>query len=429
MTRKDVFKQIIAEFHQEPLPKVLDRDVDIPLNTGKIISLVGVRRSGKTYIMFQLIKKLLKDIPIERILYINFEDERLNVTSQELGLLLEAYKELYPSISLKDTYMFFDELQNVKGWETFVRRVYDRYTRNIYVTGSNSKLLSKEIATSLRGRTLTYEVFPLTFKEFLSFKGFYYKEPDFYNIEKRALLKEKFSEYLFYGGFPEVLFFDDKSLKLKTLQDYFEVMLYRDLVERYSIKNQTALKYFIKRVVENAGSPLSINNVFNELKSQGYRISKDSLYEYLDMLVDIYFLFVIKKYSPSVLKSEFQKKAYLIDNGLLNALTFSFKENTGVLLENTMIKELKARGYDVYFFKENKECDIIACHNKECIPIQITYDTSNPQTRKREIEGLLEASKYIGSRKAMILTFDEKDEFNIDGVEITLLPVYYYVLL
>ncbi|HEK25399.1 MAG: ATPase [Hydrogenobaculum sp.] len=434
MKRKDVFKQIIAEFHQWSFPKVLNRAIELPLNTGKIVSLIGARRSGKTYIMFQTIKRLLGRVPIEKILYVNFEDERLDISSdksatpQDLGLLLEAYKELYPNISLNDVYIFFDEIQNVEGWEKFVRRVYDKYTKNIYVTGSNSKLLSKEIATALRGRTLTYEVFPLTFKEFLTFRGFYFEEIDFYNIEKRAILRKEFSDYLYYGAFPEVVFFDDKILKLKTLQNYFEVMFYRDLVERYKIKNHTALKYFIKRLLENIGKMLSVNNIFNELKSQGYKIAKDSLYEYLEMLQDVYFLFVVKKYNKSILKSESQRKAYLVDNGLLNALSFSFKEHMGTLLENAVVKEFLARDYNIFFFKEKKECDIIACYDKYCKPIQITYEISSYKTKQREIEGILEASKYLGSKEGIILTLDEKDELSIDGIDIKILPAYYYLL-
>mgnify|MGYP001626338149 CR=1 FL=1 len=434
MKRKDVFKQIIAEFHQWSFPKVLNRDIELPLNTGKIVSLIGVRRSGKTYIMFQTIKKLLGSVPIEKILYLNFEDERLDMSSykstmpQDLGLILEAYKELYPNISLSDVYIFFDEIQNIEGWEKFVRRVYDKYTKNIYITGSNSKLLSKEIATALRGRTLTYEVFPLTFKEFLTFRGFYFEEIDFYNIEKRAILRKEFLDYLYYGAFPEVVFFDDKILKLKTLQNYFEVMFYRDLVERYKIKNHIALKYFIKRLLENVGKMLSVNNIFNELKSQGYRIAKDSLYEYLEMLQDVYFLFVVKKYNKSILKSEFQRKVYAVDNGLLNALSFSFKEHMGTLLENAVVKEFLVRDYNIFFFKEKKECDIIACHDKNCIPIQITYEMSLYKTKQREIEGILEASKYLGSKEGIILTLDEKDELTIDGIDIKVLPAYYYLL-
>jgi predicted AAA+ superfamily ATPase len=427
MKRKDIFKELIVEFHQDGIPDFIERDLELPINTNKIISVIGVRRSGKTYLLFQTIKKLLEKIPIEKIIYINFEDERLEIKAQDLSLLLEAYKELYPEISLKDLYLFFDEIQNIEDWEKFVRRIYDKYTKNIYITGSNSKLLSKEIATALRGRTISYEIFPLSFKEFLKFKGFYFEEKDFYNLEKRGIWKKQFLEYLEYGGFPEIVFFDDKNLKLKTLQNYFEVMLYKDLVERFQIKNSIILKYFIKRVIENIGKPLSVNNIFNELKSQGYKVSKDSLYEYLEMIEDIYLSIIVRKYSKSILKTGFsQKKAYIVDNGLINALSFSFKENYGVLLENLIAKEFKANGYEIFYYKEKKECDFVVAKKDKVIPVQVSYSLFSEKTKKREINGLLEAAKFLNVKNGIILTFDEFEELTINNIEIKIFPFYYY---
>ncbi|WP_028950796.1 ATP-binding protein [Sulfurihydrogenibium subterraneum] len=427
MKRKELFKQLIIEFHQYGIPDFIERELKLPVNTGKIISVIGVRRSGKTYLIFQTIKKLLENVPIERIIYINFEDERINITSEELSLILEAYKELYPNIPLKDLYLFFDEIQNITGWEKFIRRVYDRYTKNIYITGSNSKLLSKEIATALRGRTLSYEVFPLSFKEYLAFKDLSFEEKDFYNIEKRGLWKKEFLGYLEYGGFPEVVYLNDKNLKLKTLQNYFEVMIYKDLVERFEIKNPLILKYFIKRIIENLGKPLSVNNIFNELKSQGYKISKDALYQYLEYIEDIYLSIIIKKYSKSILKSELsQKKAYIVDNGLVNALSFSFKGVYGTLLENLVVKEFRLRGYEIFYFKENKECDLIILNKYQTMPIQVSYSLSDKKTMERELNGLLEAVKFLNVKKGVILTFDDFDTTTIDGVEVQILPAYYY---
>ncbi|NPA12728.1 MAG: ATP-binding protein, partial [Aquificae bacterium] len=253
MKRKDIFKELIVEFQERELPTIVERDIAIPTNTKKIISVIGVRRSGKTYILFQTVKNLLKSVPIEKIVYINFEDERLELKAEELSLLIEAYKELYPEIPLSEVYFFFDEIQNVKGWERFVRRVYDNYSQNIFITGSNSKLLSTEIATSLRGRTITYKVFPLNFKEFLRFKNFKFSEKYLHSLGKRAILKNLFSEYMRFGGFPEVVRVEDRDLKIKILQGYFEVMLYKDVVERYQIKSPVILKYFTKRLIESIG--------------------------------------------------------------------------------------------------------------------------------------------------------------------------------
>lgn len=427
MKKKDIFKQFIVEFHQNGIPEFIERELKLPVNTGKIISVIGVRRSGKTYLLFQTIKKLLESVPIERIVYINFEDERLDITPEDLSLILEAYKELYPDISLKDLYLFFDEIQNITGWEKFIRRIYDNYTKNIYITGSNSKLLSKDIATALRGRTISYEVFPLSFREFLMFKNIFFEEKDFYNIEKKGLWKKEFLEYLEYGGFPEIVYLDDKNLKLKTLQNYFEVMLYKDMVERFEIKNPLILKYFIKRVIENLGKPISVNNIFNELKSQGYKIGKDTLYQYLEFIEDIYLSIIIKKYSKSILKTELsQKKAYIVDNGLVNALSFSFKGIYGTLLENLVVKEFRSKGYEIFYFKENKECDLIILNKDELVPIQVSYSLSDKKTMERELNGLLEAIKFLNIKNGVILTFDDFDTLLFDDIKIQILPAYYY---
>ncbi len=431
MKVKEIFKQLIVEFQSRELPKIIDRNIEIPLNTNKIISVIGVRRSGKTFILFHTIKRLVKTqkVPIERIVYINFEDKRLEITKEDLNQLIEAYKELYPDIPLEKVYFFFDEVQNIEDWEKFVRRVYDTYTKNVFITGSNSKLLSSEIATSLRGRNISITVYPLTFKEFLNFKNFKVKKTDIYNIEKRAKIKSIFTEYMEFGGFPETVFLEDKNLKIKVLQEYFEVMLYRDIIERYQIKNPLVLKYFIKRIVENVGKPLSINNIYNELKSQGYKTARDSLYQYLEMLEAIFFSIVIKKYTKSVLKSALsQKKVYLIDNGFLNALSFSFKEKKGTLLENLLVKEFKASNKEVFYFKEKKECDFVVVDNEKILPVQVSFSLADKKTKKREIEGLVEALKYFNLKEGLILTLDEKDELEVENYKIKIIHAYEYLL-
>lgn len=177
MKKKELLKTIIREFQTRDLPDIIPRDIVIPVNSGKIISLVGPRRSGKTYLLYQLIKGVADSTSKENIVYINFEDERLDLTKYDLDVILQAYGELYPSANYKNTNFFFDEIQNVDGWEKFIRRVYDTISKKIFITGSNSKLLGDEIATSLRGRTIRYEVLPLSFREFLRFKNISFSNP------------------------------------------------------------------------------------------------------------------------------------------------------------------------------------------------------------------------------------------------------------
>ncbi len=430
MKEKELFKEIIASFHNSDLPDVYEREIRLPYDIDKIISVIGVRRSGKTFLFFQTMKKLLeKHIPINKIIYINFEDERIENKPESFEAILEAYRELYPEISLKDVYFFFDEIQNITGWEKFVRRLNDRYTKKIFITGSNSKFLSKEIATSLRGRTLTYELYPLSFKEYLYFNSFSFDKKDLYDPEKKAMIKSYFSQYLLFGGFPELVFIEDKNIKIRILQEYFNVMIYRDLIERYEIKSVSILKYFLKRIIEGIGKPVSVNNIYNELKSQGKKISKATLYNFFEMLENIYMIMISKRYVFSVLKQEvYKKKAYLTDNGLVNAITYKYKDDYEKLLENLVAKEIKSRGFDLFYNTNNSECDFVLVSDKKKIPVQVSYSLESRRTFKREVKGVSDFMNKYKGKKGFILTYDEKNYLNENGFEIEIIPAYEFIL-
>ncbi|HHM21012.1 MAG TPA: hypothetical protein ENJ20_03215, partial [Bacteroidetes bacterium] len=237
---KNLFKTLIRDFQNQKLPDFQKRELRVPLFSKKIITITGVRRCGKTWYLYQLIAELLQKTSIENIVYINFEDERLNMGAGDFQSLLDAYFELYPD-NENDLFFFFDEIQNVQGWEKFVRRVYDTVSKHIFITGSSSKLLSREIATSLRGRAVSFELFPFSFKEYLTAHAI--NTEDVYSTKNKAKINALFEHYLFEGGFPEIALYSPEMRK-KTLQSYFDVMLYRDLLERYNIKNIIALKYF-----------------------------------------------------------------------------------------------------------------------------------------------------------------------------------------
>ncbi len=429
MERKSILKEIIVSFHNSDLPSFYKRDLIVPLHTNKIISLIGPRRSGKTFFFFQTIAELTKNTEKENIVYINFEDERIELKKENLQLIIESYLELYPDKNLKNVWFFFDEIQNIEGWDKFVRRIYDNYSKKIFITGSNSKLLSREIATSLRGRTISYEIYPLSFREFLKFKNFKLQKNDFYDTRKRAKIKKYFTEYFLYGGFPEVVFIKDDKLKIRILQEYFNVMIYRDIVERYNIKNTPVLKYFLKRIIENIGKPLSVHKIYNELKSQGYKIGKTFLYEFIEMFKNAYIIFPTKKYSFSVLKTEFSpQKTYVIDNGLVNAVTFSYKNDYGKLLENLLAKEIKNSGFELFSHKNKYECDFIIRKKDEIIPVQVSYKFSHEGTRSREVKIFKELIKKLSIKKAFIVTYEEKDELLIGNVKINIIPAFDFLL-
>ncbi|OIO34568.1 MAG: hypothetical protein AUJ70_00815 [Candidatus Omnitrophica bacterium CG1_02_40_15] len=397
---KELLKTVIKDFHKRGVPQLIDRAVNIPFNSGKIISIIGPRRAGKTYLMYQLISRI-KDIT--DVLYFNFEDERLDLSAKDLNLILEAYFELYPDKEESGIFFFFDELQGIREWERFVRRVYDTVSRNIFVTGSSSKLLSKEIATSLRGRTISYELLPLSFREYLKFKGV---EEDAHSTRGKSRIVSVFDNYLARGGFPETVDMS-KDLYEKTLRTYFEVMIYRDIVERFSITNPLPLKLFVKRLMANTAREFSVNKIFNSFKSEGIKISKDSLYNFLEYCQDAFVLITISNFSESLSK-QIIKKVYSIDTGLTSTLSFTLSREKGSLLENAVLLELKRREKEVYYYKERLECDfVIKEKDKINQAIQVCY-TINKNNKERELNGLKEAMERFSLKKGLILTSNQE---------------------
>lgn len=420
MKKTSSFKYLIKEFHESAVYPGIQRDLKIPKTT-KILSLIGSRRSGKTFYFYQLIRELVgKEVSKDAILYIDFTDDRLYpLKIDELDSLLEAYYELYPSNKEAQKYFFFDEIQDVDGWETFVRRVAEKERAQVYVTGSSSKLLSREIATSLRGRTLAFHLFPLSFSEFLRFKGIKL-EKDFAYSNSRFKIKKLMGEYLDWGGFPEIVL--SNQLKHEILSNYYEVMIYRDVVERFSVRNTSLLRRLSKFLITNVASQFSINSYYNALKNE-IKVSKETVLEYLSYLEDanIVYLTHIFSYSLKIQQAN-PSKVYCVDNGLRNAIALRFSKDDGKLAENLVFLELKRRGYDVYYWKGKKEVDFVLKHNDGRLSaINVSYsDEIDP----RETEGLHEFKEKFGKSELIILSKDlEKSE---DGI--TYIPLWHWLL-
>lgn len=427
MTGKDLFKTIIIDSQQRVIPEVWDRTLKIPTDSGKIITLAGVRRSGKTYHLFSLMNQLKANgIANERLLYFNFEDERLHLTSGDLDLILQAYQELYPTQKLADCYFFFDEIQEVEGWEKFVGRIYASISQQIFITGSNAKLLSKEIATALRGRTITFEVYPLSFAEYI---GILSPGLNSHSSTDRATLINLFDRFMHQGGFPELVRQEDE-LKDKVLQEYFNVMVLRDLIERYQISNSSTLKYFCKRVIGSSGGEFSVNKIYNELKSQGYQVGKDTLYLYQNYVEAIYLNRFINKYSHSVVKAESsQKKCYVIDQGIGAALDYKLSQDKGRLLETTVALELLKQGKQIAYQQNGSECDFVVIEKGEVTTaIQVAADVVDVKTKEREIKGLVQACLKFSLSSGIILTFDHAEQMEHDGVQINIIPAWQFFL-
>ena len=414
---KEVLKSILADFHAAPLASVFMRDLQVPVNSGKVISLIGPRRSGKSFYFLHLMMGLVQSgIKQERILYLNFEDERLQLRASHLDLVLQAYQELYPETKWKECYFFFDEIQNIEQWEKFARRCYDTITKNIYLTGSNANLLSREIATAMRGRTLTYEILPLSFLEYLRFKNVNHQKQD---SATKSKVRKLFRQYLMQGGYPEVALMNS-NLQTQALQEYFDVMTYRDLVERYQFTNLTVIKYFLRRIASTTGSYLSLNKIYNELRSQNYKLDKNFLYEVNEGAKAVYLSLPVSKFDFSELKrTNSDKKTYFIDNGLLNAITFKFSQDFGKMLENLCYLEFRRLNKNVYYFKDVKECDFVLYEEgKKPLPVQVCYDLSDPDTYQREISSLVYCCKKLKTNIGVVISMNHHEPRQIDGVKV-----------
>lgn len=431
MGKKGLIKQLIVAFQTSLPAEVCPRELSLPIDSGKIITVPGVRRCGKSSLFLLVINQLIREkiITKEQILFLNFDDERLHFNADSLDEILQAYRELYPEIPLKDVYMFFDEIQMADDWQPFVRRVYEQECKHIFITGSNSRMLSSELATSLRGRTLQYEEFPLSFREYCEFTEV---ETNYYVPENRAKLVNAFKEYLHRGGFPEIAL-AAPMYKDRILQEYFFVMLYKDLVERYEIKNPEPIRYFIKRVMSNLTKPTSINRIYNELKSQGVSIGKNTLYDVIVQTESIYLFFSLTKYEPSLVKeSTGDKKYYCIDNGLRSVLLNPQSEDNGKLLENIVFLHLRRNlriQEELHYYKGKKECDfVISEYDKVTGLIQVSYQMNDEETRRREVEGLLEAAISTGCRELTIVTMETEAEWNEQDMLIRVLPAWKWML-
>ena len=288
MNASAILQILLGEFHDKLklLKNSVVRDVQFPNAPSKIKVAIGMRRSGKTYFLYQQILKMIAEgMSKTAILYINFEDDRLlPLDEQKLAQLVDAFYTLYPENHDRKCYLFFDEIQNVDNWALVIRRLHDSKNAEIFLTGSSAKLLSKEIATGLRGRSLAIEIWPYSFNEFMRGKEALINR-SLYDKKTEDKLTQLFHHYLSEGGFPEIISFDP-DVKQKTLQEYLDVVIYRDSIERHNIKNPTLIKYMILSMIHNVGKPFAINKFYNDLKSQGYAVGKDVLYEYAEHIED-----------------------------------------------------------------------------------------------------------------------------------------------
>ena len=433
MIRKDVIKTLIAIKQNEIPFDVFDREEKLPIDSRKIVTISGVRRCGKSSMMEIVINDLVKSgVSAERILWLGFDDERLvNMHSDELNQVVESYMEMFPDIPLKDVYMFFDEIQLIKDWEFFVLRLYKNYCKNIYICGSNATMLSTELNSSLRGYPVEYRAYTLSFREYCRFNGIKVQS---YLEQDIARLKNAFIKYNSESSFPEIVLTRSKSEQLKLLHGYFDTMLLKDIAEHYRISNISILRYFVKRIMENLSKPTSINSLYNDIKSQGIKISKDDLYQWANYVCNIFLFIRIPKYDRSLSKEQKSlNKYYCIDNGLRSAVLLPQSNDEGKYLENNVFLHLNRNmqvGDKITYFQGNNECDFVIQRMDMVIQlIQVCWDISEQDTLKREVKGLLEASKVTNCDNLWIINKEEEKTIIIEEKTINIVPAWKWMIL
>ena len=428
-------EEVIVEFHRLGLPEIKEREIELPLDVDKAMTVIGLRRTGKTYLLYQTIQKLLdKGREMKEMFYINFEDERLEgMSSENLSKIVEIYRKYNPDSGVM--YLFLDEIQAVDGWERFVRRLLERRDVRIFITGSSSRLLSRDIASLLRGRSLSYRIFPLSFWEFLEFKEVNFKEPLI--EDERGHIMRYLEEYMEFGGFPEIANYDEsfyEGVKIRTLQEYLDMIVYKDLVERYGIEKTGVMKALIKVLIKNFGNRISINRLRDMLVSSGSSLSKMKIYEYFSYLEDIGFVIPLKKFSYSEIKSSRSiPKLYLIDTAFPTVYGL---EDRGRRMENIVaIELLRRRAYgntaeEIYFYMENnREVDFVRSTGLKVEElIQVTYNLDNLATKKREVSALLHASKELECKNLTIITWDYEGKEKVEAKEIRYIPLWKWLL-
>lgn len=327
--------------------------------------------------------------------------------------------------------MFFDEIQLIDGWEYFVMRLYKHYTKNIYISGSNATMLSSELKSALRGWPEEEETLPLSFREYCGFKDL---KTDSWLEGDMAKIRNAFVDYNREGGFPEVVLLDNPLQKAKVLQTYFDTMLLKDLVEHYGFSNIEVLRYFLKRIMANLTKPTSIRAIHGDIKSRGLKVSKDDLYDWANHSCDIFMFLRIPNFSKSLQKIESsQPKYYCIDNGLRDAVLLPQSDDDGKRLENTVFLQLYRHRSPVdriFYYQGKGECDFVVQRGTEIDRlIQVTWDMGNEDTRRREINGLVEAAEFTGCDKLFIITNDYSEELILEnGMKIHVLPAWRWLL-
>lgn len=417
---KETFRVLIREGQEEVRDvEFFDRPFEFEEN-GRYV-LVGVRQAGKSYMLYKRARQMMgKGCLLEDIIYINFDDERLmGMTADDFDLILQSYQSVYSGTPV----FFFDEIQNVEGWEHFARRLANKKYL-VYITGSNAKMLSRDIQTVLGGRFLDALIYPYTFAEYLAASGVALEKEWQYGGQ-RAVVQKLFADYMKWGGFPELLLFRNKRNWLNSLYDK---ILLGDIIQRNKVKNENALRLTMKRLAENVMQPISYNRIANVIRTTGTSIAVSSVSDYVRYAVDACMIFSLENYASKFVEKETVKKHYFVDNGLLSI--FLLDGNTALLENLCAIHLHKKYGDKLYFYNKNVEVDFLVADEGYAVQVSYSiYGDGMQETFERETKALNQLDKYLSLNRMIIVTYDEEGIMTLDnGKQIEVIPVWKWLL-
>jgi predicted AAA+ superfamily ATPase len=431
---------LLAEFQESPIPEGRPRFVSLPDTPGKPSVVIGMRRAGKTYLMYQRMRELIAaGVDKRDLLYVNFEDDRLQPAADGLlDGLLEAFYRASPEARQRRAYLFLDDVQMIPEWPRFVRRVLDTEEVEIMVSGSSAKLLHTEVATELRGRGLAVEVFPYSFAESVVAAGVPLPARLPPGSKARSRLEAHLDRYLTVGGFPEVQAMP-LAERIQTLQDYVELVLLRDVIERHRVENATATRAFARLLLQSPARTFSVNKAHGDLRSRGLAVSKDLLHALLDHFQDAYLVFAIPVFKKSVrAQATNPRKLYAIDPGLAAAMSHVTATDVGARLQNAVFLELRRRHgrllqgqVSYYLTASGREVDFVVgdlFEQRAGRLVQVCASLAEATTRTREVRALTEAMTETGLRSAEIVTLHEEETITTDAGTIAVVPAWRWLL-
>jgi uncharacterized protein len=423
----DIYKTLLTEWKRRKLPKTIARDVDltsyVDLSPPKITVVSGFRRTGKTYLLFHLMKGIEK----EELVHINFEDERIPLKTAFLTDLIPAIKQYCGPVK----YIFLDEVHVIPDWGRWLRRVYDTEKIRFFVTGSSSKTSSNEIPTELRGRFLEVHIFPLNFNEFLRFNEITVTKNNLTSNDT-AQLGRMLHKYLFYGGLPEIVLVPETK-KIEIARSYYNTVIRRDIIERFNIKSEENLKLLLRLLLNS--TQYTISKLYNSMKSLQYEVGKSTIQTFIGYIESSYFMYSVPVISPKVKdRMQWPRKLYFVDTVFISQLSGKFSRNVGRLYENAVFLELKRRqkgDMEIFYWKnlKHEEVDFVVKEGLKVKQlIQVCYDITDYDTKKREIKALLKCSKELQCNNLLVITEKKEGVDKIDGKKIQYVPLWRWLL-